>query len=306
MEFKMKQFPKNSRVCFVGDSITHRSIFSKHIVAYYREHFSELSIEFYNCGIAGGYLSNTIRIFDEDVAIYDPTHIVLMIGVNDSRRDLLSRPSTEERYEKLHEAYEKYKNNMECFYQLTSERGIELILCTPAPYAEYQKTDEFPPLPGGYALIGGYADFVRSFAREHGLALCDYHKAMTRAMQTEILFDPDRVHPTQNGHAVMAKEFLSMLGIDYEPLKTFSDDIEEWYDVTQTLRNIITTEFLMIPGYANMNDDERSAKISEYYENMKNGSYAPGPYFERLVLAYVKNKPSRSEYVDFVKKFMKR
>jgi hypothetical protein len=159
---------------------------------------------------------------------------------------------------------------------------------------------------GGYALMGGYADFVRSFAREHGLALCDYHKAMTRAMQTEILFDPDRVHPTQNGHAVMAKEFLSMLGIDYEPLKTFSDDIEEWYDVTQTLRNIITTEFLMIPGYANMNDDERSAKISEYYENMKNGSYAPGPYFERLVLAYVKDKPSWSEYVDFVKKFMKR
>ena len=104
----------------------------------------------------------------------------------------------------------------------------------------------------------------------------------------------------------MAKEFLSMLGIDYEPLKTFSDDIEEWYDVTQTLRNIITTEFLMIPGYANMNDDERSAKISEYYENMKNGSYAPEPYFERLVLAYVEDKPRRSEYVDFVKKFMKR
>ena len=106
----MKQFPKGARVCFVGDSITHIGIFIKHIAAYYREHFSELNIEFYNCGIAGGNLGNTLVIFEEDIAIYEPTHIVLMIGVNDSRRNRLTEPSGEERYAKLFEAFEKYKN----------------------------------------------------------------------------------------------------------------------------------------------------------------------------------------------------
>lgn len=301
----MKQFPKNARVCFVGDSITHRGIFTKHIVAYYREHFAELNVEFYNCGIAGGYLSNTLGVFEEDVAIYDPTHIVLMIGVNDSRRDLLNRPADEMRYAKLVEAYEKYKRNMEAFYQLTQNRGIELILCTPMPYAEYQNTDEFPPLPGGYALIQGYAEFVRDFAREHGLALCDYHKTATKYMQNEILYAPDRVHPMPNGYAVMAKEFLSTLGIDYEPLESFSEDIDEWYNVTQTLRNIITTEFLITPNYMNLNDDERYADIKARYENIKNGTYAPDKFFEGLIKSYVVEKPRQAQHIEFVKKFMK-
>lgn len=300
----MKQFPNHARVCFVGDSITHRGLFTKHILAYYREHFSELNIEFYNCGIAGGNLGNTVKVFEEDIAVYEPTHIVLMIGVNDSRRDRLKDPKGEERYGKLFGAYENYKKNMESFYRLTQERGIELILCTPMPYAEYQESGD-PPIHGGYALIQGYAEFVRSFACEHELALCDYHTEITRYMQTESLYDPDRIHPNPRGHALMAKVFLATLGIDYDVVATFSEDIERWYDTTQTLRNIITTEFLMVPNYLDLQDDERMKKVEEHYENIKNGTYDPGQYFVRLVEAYVTEKTRQAEYIDSVKKFMK-
>ena len=301
----MKQFPDNSRVCFVGDSITHIGLFIKHIAAYYRERLPERRIEFYNCGIAGGNLTNTLRVYDEDVAIYEPTHIVLMIGVNDSRRNRLIEPAGEERYAKLLEAYEKYRRNLESLYQLTQKQGVELILCTPMPYAEYQKSD-VQTLPGGFALIQSYAELVRSFAREHELALCDYHKAATRAMQREVIYAPDRVHPNPRGHALMAQAFLSELGIEYEIPEVFSAEVEEWYALTQTLRNIITTEFLTVPDYFSLTDVELLEVIREKHEGMLRGTYEADTYVGSLIRAYVTDKPRQAEYIQSVKGFFQK
>jgi len=301
----MKQFANNARVCFVGDSITHLGIYIKHIVSYYRECFSELNIEFYNCGIAGGNLSNAIGVFEEDIAIYEPTHIVLMIGVNDSFRNCLNEATSENRYANLLEAYENYKTNMLRFYQLTKKRGIELILCTPMPYAEYQESDE-PTLRGGYSLIQGYAEFVRCFAKEQGLDLCDYHKEATRYMQKEVIYEPDRVHPTSRGHALMAKIFFATLDIDYEIVEDFSEEIKTWYNETQILRNIITTEFLTVSDYLNLSDDERFAKVMEKYRNLKNNPCnTSGQFIDNLIESYITEKPQQSKHIDFVKNFMK-
>ena len=110
----MKRFPDKARVCFVGDSITHNGCYLKHIFYNYRKQFPKSGIEFYNCGISGGNLGNTIAVYERDVAIYDPTHIVLMIGVNDSRRNLLGEQErSPERYALLVEAYRQYGENME-------------------------------------------------------------------------------------------------------------------------------------------------------------------------------------------------
>ena len=109
----MNKFQSGERVCFVGDSITHKGMFIKQILAYYRKYLPEVKVEFYDCGIAGGNLGNTIKVFEEDIAIYDPTHIVLMIGVNDSRRNRLENESSDEKYEKILEAYERYKSRVE-------------------------------------------------------------------------------------------------------------------------------------------------------------------------------------------------
>ena len=301
----MKQFPNGARVCFVGDSITHVGLFIKHIAAYYRDNFPELHIEFYNCGIAGGTLTNALKVYGEDVAIYEPTHIVLMIGINDSRRTRLLEKPGEERYASMLEAYEKYKRNMETFYRLTQERGIELILCTPMPYAEYQESD-VEIFHGGFALIQSYAEAVRCFAREHGLDLCDYHKAAIRAMESEVIYKVDRVHPNPRGHAIMAKAFLATLGIDYESPESFSEEIEEWYSVTQTLRNVIATEYLTVTDYCNLTDEERYETVKRKYEDIKNGVCEIDKYVGSLIEAYVTDKPRQGEYIEFVKSFMKK
>ena len=300
----MKRFEDGSRVCFVGDSITHAGGFIRHIVACYRSKFPSSGVEFYNCGIAGGTLGNTLKVFCEDIAIYDPTHIVLMIGINDSGRGRLAEKTSAERYNALRDAYESYKKNLEAFYAVTKERGIELLLCTPMPYAEYIESD-CDPLRGGYALIQGYADAVRRFAAEKEIELCDYHALATERMQSEGLFNPDRVHPNAQGHKAMAKAILDLQGIGFEPSDRYSDDIEEWYGVTQSLRNIITTEYFTVPNYTALSDDERSGYIASLNSGLADGSYKTTDYFASLIRQYGAHKPRQAEYIEYVKSFMK-
>lgn len=300
----MKRFEDNARVCFVGDSITHIGIFLKYIVSTYRREFPESKVEFYNCGIAGGSLGNTIKVFGEDIAIYDPTHIVLMIGINDSGRGLLKEPPSIERYEKLFDNYVKYQNNLEQFYSIMRERNIKLILCTPMPYAEYIES-AVETLPGGCALMQGYATFVREFAIEKKLDFCDYHSAAIKCMQIKSLYNPDRVHPNKNGHALMAKTFLMAQEIDSDINETVTDDVEEWYQLTQKIRNIITTEFLNVPNYIEKSNLERREHIQKLYEEIKSGAYKPDAYFTSLITSYVTEKHRQTEYIECVKRFMK-
>ena len=99
----MKRFPDGARVCYVGASMIRAGVFLEHIVAYYRKHFPNSGVEFYNCGIAGGNLGNVMNVYEEDIGIYDPTHIVLMIGTNDAGMGNLKAPPSPEKYDRLHE-----------------------------------------------------------------------------------------------------------------------------------------------------------------------------------------------------------
>ena len=300
----MERFPDNARVCFVGDSITHTGHFQKHIVAYYRRNFPACGVEFYNCGIAGGNLRNTINIYEEDIDIYAPTHVVLMIGVNDSRRGRLENDADAERYEKIVEAYERYKRNIEEFHRLTKSRGAELILCTPAPYDEYQKADS-PVLRGGYALMLGYAAFIREFATQNGIALCDYHSAMTEATQTEVIYSTDRVHPNERGHFYMAKAFLASQGLELSAPEDIPPEVEEWYGITQKLRNVVTAEFFATPDYLTLSDSERFEAVKTQVEKIDNKLAEFGDYVEGLFRRYLENKPRQTEYIEAVKRLMK-
>ena len=300
----MARFPDGARVCFVGDSITHANGFASHIVAYYRKNFPNSKIEFYNCGISGGNLGNSVSVYNEDTALYDPTHIVLMIGINDAGIGNFDREPSAERYAAFLKSFEWYKGNMQNFYELVSSRGVELILCTPAPYAEYQD-DDSPVRRGAYALTVSYSEFVRNFAKEHSLALCDYNTAMTEVMQTEKLYAADRVHPNELGHYYMARTFLKSQGLELGEMEPFPEDLKEWRTAVSKLRNVIATEYFVVPGYFNMTDEERIAKVKERQDAVAAGTAVASDYLKSLMTAYFVNKPHQKELVDLVKKFMK-
>ncbi len=304
----MERFRNGDRVCFVGDSITHFNVTQSYIVEYYRKNFPEEKIEFYNCGISGGSLKNILEVFDEDTAIYEPTHIVLMIGVNDATTGYLNGERSDVRYAKLEKAYNNYKDNIKKFYDLLTSRGIKLILCTPVPYAEYQSNTE-NPLRGGYALMLGYANFIKEFAVENGIPLCDYHKDMTVALQNENLYWADGIHPGATGLYYMARTFLASQGFTIGEQHDIPAELKDWYNTVADIRNTKAAEMrlnLWIPDYYSLSTEDRYKAAKEFYTAYENDYEKIGKYSRSLLEVYFEKALKIDELVKSVKDFMKK
>ena len=297
----MYTYPDRARVCFIGDSITHNNLFLSHIVAYYREHLAQKKVEFYNCGIAGGAVSTTLNAFDTDIAPHDPTHAVIMIGINDSCRDYLNgKPET--KYQHLQDAFDTYKENLAKLCNKLDDMGVNVVLCTPTPYAEYTESEE-TPLRGGYALMLGYADYVRAFAKEKGYRICDYHAYFTRLMQTEVLHVSDHIHLSDYGQYHMAKCFLAFQGYDLGEEKELPEDVKKWHDATYMVRDNTAVIHFLLDDQFDMPAEEKDAKIQAYLDNEQTGPYVS--YFKSVAKNYIDTKDKHEEFkrisVDFMK-----
>ncbi len=298
----MGRFPDGARVCFVGDSITHNNRYVAHIVAYYRKHFPEAGVEFYNCGTSGATLRCTLNGFDEDIRPYDPTHVVLMVGVNDSGRTALNDPP-ESKYDALLERFETFKSRLNTLCAMLEEMGTQLIICTPPPYGEYMES-EVPPLPGGSALLLGYAEYLKAFAKEHGYPLCDQHTNMTRAMQTETIFRPDRVHPLERGQYHLAKGFLAFQGFDLGEEKELPADVREWDEHMGMVRSIFAAEHFVMHDDFTSTDEQRIQAIREWLEQEKDRPDTD--YYKMLYQKHQRNKHEQQEHIRFCLDFMKK
>lgn len=143
--------------------------------------------------------------------------------------------------------------------------------------------------------------------RELSIPLCDYHTAVTKAMQSESLYAPDRVHPNERGHYVMAKAFLAAQDLTIDEESPLTDDIKEWYDTVQKLRGVVATEYFMVKDYTELSDEERikivHEKLAEAEAGADFGKHTE--YFTNLMRAYVQNKSHQQEYIAKIKEFMK-
>lgn len=286
----MKGFPQNARVCFIGDSITHNNAFVSYISAYYHEHLKDRNVNFYNCGVAGGRVSSALPIMEEDVLSHDPTHAVIMFGINDSDRSLLQGPRSPERYEKLVAAYRSFQQNLREMCRRLRERNVEIILCTQTPYDEYQQSGA-TVLKGGWALMVGYAQAVREIAREFNVPLCDYHDYFSRLIHRETVITADRVHPNEQGQFHIAKCFLAFQGYDlgdYKPLPAYMD---LWREKVEILRNIWAAEKIIINKY-DLPVEEQLAVVAKY---VSENAHKEGDFVLEIGKQYLKNKQYQAQ-----------
>ena len=267
----MINIPNNSRVCFVGDSITANNDYISYVQDYFYKNRNSDGIKFYNCGVSGGSCVSQLTYFDDDTARHNPTHIFIMLGVNDSWRDRLAEPKSAQRYALLKERYELYKENLEKLYDKARSTGAEVILMTPAPYAEFAQMDS-PKFNGAYALILGYAEFVKSFAKDKGCQLVDIHGHLTEKLQTEDIYNPDRVHPTRKGQFYIAEAILESMGEKIGEFTEMPEYLEVLRDKVAKLRRIYFSELIIIGNYG-LSLDEKCKKVRAYLET-------PSPAFE--------------------------
>ena len=242
----MSRFPDGSRVCFVGDSITAQNRYVAHVVDYYKTHFPEADVTFYNCGISGGTAGLLLSVFDEDVVPLKPTHVFIMLGVNDSGRDQLSLPRSEERWQSLKAGYEIFKENLQKLCNKITDIGAELILLTPPPYDEYQECDGMV-LKGGYALVSGFANYMKQLATEKGYLIFDCHDYMTYMLQENVLYGDDRVHPNDLGQYHIAKFILSTQGFESGEFFPIPEYLEPWREKVWSYRYLYAVEHMLIP-----------------------------------------------------------
>ena len=301
---KNKRFPDGARVCFVGDSITHNNGFVSRIAGFYREHFPEAGVEFYNCGISGATLGTILTLFERDVLCFDPTHVVLMIGVNDAHRSHLEKKSID-RFDKMLAAFECYQSRLQMFFEKVKKIPAELILCTPVPYDEYHKS-EIPSLQGGAAMMLGYSEYVKSFAKENGISLCDYHSYIARelTLSSTPLYSADHVHPKPWGHFHIAKCFLAFQGLELLEDEGIPVSVLPWHEATVKIRDTIATEhFILSDDELLSSDDYKMNAILDFIQSPKESSNKD--IFLRFAKAYPENKKNQAKNIEFVKAFMK-
>lgn len=287
----MKKFPSGARVAFIGDSITAANLSLSRIIHAYKKEAED--IRFFNCGVAGGTADFAVTSYRKDTARYAPTHAVISFGINDSCRDLLNEHRSDERLEKLVAAYEKYKVRLSELVDILMRDGVEVTLCTPVPYDEYSES-ELPPLRGGYALMLGYAEYVRNLAREKGVALYDQHKIISECMASDDIFSPDRIHPTDHGYYVLARELLGAQGVDIGDETPIPEYFARWHSYVARLRKVIATECMIVPRLGEAFDGPTEAKLVKMQDVIDRQDWGV-PVFESFCRAYMEDKPLEEE-----------
>ena len=287
----LKKFPSGARVAFIGDSITAANLTLQWIIRAYKNEGSD--IRFFNCGVAGGTADFAVTSYEKDIKYYSPTHAFISFGINDSNRDLLTLPRSVERLEGLTAAYEKYKARLAELVDKLLLDGVEVTLCTPVPYDEYTVT-EVEPLSGGYALMLGYAEYVRNLAKEKGVDLYDQHRIISECMAGEDVFSPDHIHPTPHGYYVLAREILRAQGMDVGEESAFPESFARWHSYVARLRKVVATECMIVPRLGVDFDGPTEEKLPKMQDMIDRKAWGV-PVLESFCRAYMEDKPHEEE-----------
>ena len=285
----MNRFPNNSRVVFIGDSITAANITLPYIIHAYKTQYPDSKIHFFNCGVAGGSARFALISYEYDILRYKPTHAVISFGINDSHRDVLANPRSAERDNHLLTAYENYKANMKALVKRLQADGVEVTLLTPAPYDEYTDS-QIPAFRGGFALMQGYAEYVRNLAREMGVGFIDIHATVSRIIQTDPVISADHVHPTPHGYFVLARIILAAQGIDVGAEAPVPEYFSRWHSYVARLRKVLAAECMIVNDF----DLPTEEKMCLMRTRVKNEDWIQ-PVFESFIRHYVNDKPNEAE-----------
>ena len=294
----LKRFPNNSRVAFIGDSITAANLSLQWIIRAYSRIPDTDGIRFFNCGVAGGTADFAVSSYYGDIKRYNPTHAVISFGINDSNRDALLLERDEKRLEILTLAYDKYRTRLAELVDMLTKDGVDVTLCTPVPYDEYTP-GENKPLPGGFALMLGYAEYVRTLAKEKGVTLYDQHKILSGVMAKEPVFSPDRIHPTPHGYYVIAREILKEQGIEVGDEDAMPECFAQWHQYVARLRKVIATECMIVPRLGESFDSPAEQKLPKMQSLIDREGWGV-PVLESFCRAYMEDKPHEAELYRLV------
>ncbi len=198
------------RVVFYGDSITDQRLYTLFTEAFVRTRFPKLDVSFVHSGwggdtVNGGGGGNVDQRLDRDVFPYRPTVVTVMLGMNDAGY----RPFEQPLFDAYAKGYEHIVDRLK-----REDPGVRLTLVQPSPYDDVTRA---PGFPGGYnGTLLRYSDYVKELGTRNGATIANLNGPVVTMLQAANLKDapnaqkiiPDRVHPGDAGHLVMAEALL--------------------------------------------------------------------------------------------------
>ena len=216
-------------VVFFGDSITHAGHYHEYISNFYRTRYPDRCIRFVNSGIGGDTAARAFSRIPEDVAEYKPTHVTFHFGMNDVNRGSYRIDTTAKSLKERAKAQEDYRTNLCALVEGVRRVApdAKFTYLTPTPYDDSVVLTNAPTFGWaavnqvgcsvGLSLLAGH---VIAAAERDGAACVDWYSVLNGFIRRHQKDDPhftvvrpDRVHPEELGHSVMAWEFLRRQGV---------------------------------------------------------------------------------------------
>jgi len=158
-----------------------------------------------NMGVSGDTVRDLASRWAADVVALRPDWLSVMIGINDVWRqfDGVDRAAAV--------MPEEFARTYEALVRRAPPRLARLVLMAPF-YARPPRADPMRMRCDEYGAI------VRGLAARHGALFVDTQAAVDRALARADCrsLAPDGVHPTAEGHAVIARAFLRAAGVTPE------------------------------------------------------------------------------------------
>jgi lysophospholipase L1-like esterase len=208
-------------VVFYGDSITAQRLYTRLVEEFVLTRYPAMHVRFINAGVPGdtaygGYAGTMAERVKRDVAPYQPAMITVLLGMNDGGWGPESA--------KIDSAFQEgYRSLLQELHKAAP--GAEITLICSTPYDEITHGTEFP----GYSqTIDKNADDVSRIAAslkaagDKGVLFADFHRPLVYALerakarfpQLAPLLIPDRIHPSETGHWIMAAALMSAWHVD--------------------------------------------------------------------------------------------
>ena len=202
------------RVVFYGDSITAQRLYTRFVEDFVLTRLPQIHVTFWNAGVPGdtvygGYTGDMPARLKRDVSPHQPTVVTIMLGMNDGYYMAFNQKYLEV----FEQGYRKLLDALQ-----TGKAAPKVTLISPTPYDEVTHGTEF----SGYNdVVGRHAAFVKELAGSSHYAFSDFNLAETSLLDAGLRKDkslasllvPDRIHPGEASHWVMAATLARSWGM---------------------------------------------------------------------------------------------
>ena len=213
-------FENGDRIVFAGDSVTDmgsecpvgEGLFENVGRSYVRvienmliSWYPELNIRVTNSGVSGNTSRDLLARFDRDVTALKPDWVSICIGINDVWRQF-DTPAIPE----AAVSPEEYRKNVEKMILAVKDNVKGIFILTPY-YMEPNRGDMMRKRMEEYVAI------CKELSEKYDCIFVDFQSLYERFLKIRhsSCIAWDRVHPNQMGATLMAREFLSKCGFNY-------------------------------------------------------------------------------------------